>query len=339
MGSFISIFIAAVVLLVGFILLIKGADAFVDGSSAVAQRLRIPSLIIGLTIVALGTSLPELAVSVTAALAGSNEIAVSNITGSNIFNLMIVLGCSALFTPLVVSRKSLTREFPFSVACALLLAAFGATGAAAAGALGVIDRPKGLILLALLFIFLAYTLHEAHKSRQANIKEETEEIMPLGKSLALIILGVLAIKFGGDFVVGGDTVVAGHELSYGAIALARAFGMTDTLIGLTICAIGTSLPELVTSVVAARKNQLDMAVGNVIGSNIMNILFILGITATISPIAFTGENLIDTIILVAFSALVWRITWTKHTITKQEGFCMILLYFLFLTYAVLRVYI
>lgn len=341
MSSFGSILIAAFVLLLGFVLLIKGADAFVDGSSAVARRLRIPGLVIGLTIVAMGTSLPELAVSVTAALAGSNEIAVSNVTGSNIFNLMIVLGFSALFTPLAVSRKSLTREFPFSVACAVTLAIFGATGIAAANAgdaIGLISRTEGLILLFFFVLFLLYTLHEANQARRASLKEDKEDLMSLSKSLLLIVLGMLAIKFGGDFVVGGDTVVAGHELSYGAVALARVFGMTDTLIGLTICAVGTSLPELVTSIAAARKNQLDMAVGNVIGSNIFNILFILGTTATIHPVAFTGENLIDTVILLAFSALVWRFTWTKHTLVRKEGLLLITLYAIFLLYAVLRVY-
>ena len=341
MSSFGSILTAALVLCLGFVLLIKGADSFVDGSSAVARRLRIPGLVIGLTIVAMGTSLPELAVSVTAALAGSNEIAVSNVTGSNIFNLMIVLGFSALFTPLAVSRKSLTREFPFSVACAVTLAIFGATGIAAAnegGAIGLISRTEGLIFLFFFVLFLLYTLHEATKARHASLKEEKEDLMSLSKSLVLIVVGMLAIKFGGDFVVGGDTVIAGHELSYGAVAIARVFGMTDTLIGLTICAVGTSLPELVTSIAAARKNQLDMAVGNVIGSNIFNILFILGTTATIHPVAFTGENLIDTALLLAFSALVWRFTWTKHTLVRREGLLMIALYALFLLYAVLRVY-
>lgn len=340
MSAFGSIFIAVLVLLLGFVLLIKGADAFVDGSSAVARRLRVPGLVIGLTIVAMGTSLPELAVSVTAALAGSNEIAVSNVTGSNIFNLMIVLGVSALFTPLSVARKSLTREFPFSVLCAAALAFFGATGAAggAGDAIGLISRTEGLIFLFFFLLFLLYTLHEANQARRAALKEEKEDLMSVGKSLFLIVVGMLAIKFGGDFVVGGDTVIAGHELSYGAVALARAFGMTDTLIGLTICAVGTSLPELVTSIAAARKNQLDMAVGNVIGSNIFNILFILGTTATIHPVVFSGENLVDTVILIAFSLLVWRFTWTKHTLVRREGLCMIALYGIFLLYAVLRVY-
>ena len=321
MNSFVSVLIAVLVLLVGFLLLIKGADAFVDGSSAVARRLRVPGLVIGLTIVAMGTSLPELAVSVTAALAGSNEIAVSNVTGSNIFNLMIVLGVSALFTPLSVSRESLTHEFPYSVACALLLAVMGATGAAAPGTIGSIGRIEGVVLLIFFALFLLYTLREANKARKITRQEEKEELMPLGKSLLLILVGMLAIKFGGDFVVGGDTVVAGHELAYGAVALARVFGMTDT------------------SIAAARKNQLGMAVGNVIGSNIFNILFILGTTSVIHPVAFTGENLIDTIVVVAFSALVWRFTWTKHTLVRKEGVCMIALYALFLLYAVLRVYI
>ncbi|MBQ7515461.1 MAG: calcium/sodium antiporter [Schwartzia sp.] len=339
MSQSLSLFVAFAVLVVGFVLLIKGADAFVDGSSAVARRLRVPPIIIGLTIVSMGTSLPELAVSVTAAMAGNNEIAVSNVTGSNIFNLMVVLGVSALFTPLAVQRESLTREFPFSVACAALMAYLGAHGEAVKEGIGSIDRGDGLVLLALFILFLGYTVRSALKARaESDDDGDTAGILSPGKSLLFILIGLTAIKFGGDLVVGGDTVITGEKISYGAVAIARFLGMSDNLIGLTVIALGTSLPELVTSVVAARKNELDMAVGNVIGSNLFNILFILGTAAAISPVDFTGENLIDTCILLGFSLIVWLFTWTSRALVRWEGVVMLALYGGFLAYIIGRVY-
>ena len=340
MNSIVSFLIAFGVLVVGFVLLIKGADAFVDGSSAIAKRLRVPSLVIGLTIVAMGTSLPELAVSVTASMAGNNEIAISNVTGSNIFNLMMVCGISALFVPLKVSRESLTHEFPFSVFCAILMAAFGATGATINEGIGSIGRIEGIVLLFFFALFLLYTVSTAIKARKigGNEEEEEGEGLSMWNSIVMIVLGMVAIKFGGDFVVGGDAALMGQEFSYGAIALARMFGMSDTLIGLTIVAVGTSLPELVTSIVAAKKNEVDMAVGNVIGSNIFNILFILGVATVITPVDFVFDNLVDTIVLVVFSVLVWGFTWTKETLVRWEGVVMIICYIAFVGYAIFRVY-
>ncbi len=338
MSQSLSLFLAFVVLGVGFFLLIKGADAFVDGASAIARRFRVPPLIIGLTIVSMGTSLPELAVSVTASMAGSNEIAVSNVTGSNIFNLMVVLGVSALFTPLEVEKSSLTHEFPFSVFCAALMAFMGSRGAVVKEGIGSIGRVDGMILLALFILFLCYTVYAAKQARAASAdeKDDAESLPSLGKSVLLIVVGATAIKFGGDFVVGGDTVISGMEISYGAVAIARFLGMSDNLIGLTVIALGTSLPELVTSVVAARKNQIGMAVGNAIGSNIFNILFILGTASAINPVDFTQANLIDTAVLIAFSLIVWLFGWTTRSIVKWEGASMVALYGGFLAYVINR---
>ena len=296
---------SVVLLVIGFVLLIKGADFFVEGSSAVAKMLKVPSIIIGLTIVAMGTSLPECAVSVTASLAGNNALAVSNAVGSNIFNLMVVCGFSALFTPLLVDKSTLKKEFPFSVICAVALLALGAAGM-------VLGHLDGVILLVMFAGFMIWMVRSALKARAAASDEEYE-VLPVWKCVAFILGGIVAIKFGGDFVVEG------------ASSVAKMFGLSENLIGLTIVACGTSLPELVTSVVAARKNELDMALGNVIGSNVFNFLFVLGIAASISPIAFIMENVIDIAILVAMSLLVWVFGWTKQKIEKKEGIILLLI--------------
>lgn len=307
---------SVVLLVVGFVLLIKGADFFVEGSSSVAKMLKVPSIIIGLTIVAMGTSLPECAVSITASMTNNNALAVSNAVGSNIFNLMVVCGFCALFNPLGVEKSILKKEFPFSMVCAILLLVCGYI----AMELGRVD---GLILLAVFVCFLVWMVTSALKAR-ANAGDEEYEVLPVWKCIVFIVGGIIAIKFGGDFVVEGASTIAAK------------MGLSQNLIGLTIVACGTSLPELVTSVVAARKNELDMALGNVIGSNIFNILFVLGIAASISPIAFITENIVDIAILVAMSVLVWIFAWTKQKLDKMEGAIMLLLYAVYLVYICMR---
>ena len=311
--------IKAVFLLVGgFVLLIKGADFFVDGSSSVAKRFKIPSMIIGLTIVAMGTSLPECAVSITASISNNNALAVSNAVGSNIFNLMVVCGACALFAPLAVDVKTLKKEFPFSVICALLLLVMGYLGTS----LGRID---GILLTAVFVIYLLWMVMSAKKARQASDENSDDyEILPVWKCIIFIIGGAAAIMFGGDFVVDGASVIA------------KSLGLSQNLIGLTVVALGTSLPELVTSIVAAKKNEVDMAVGNVIGSNIFNILLVLGVASAISPIAFITENMIDIIILVIFSIIVWLFAWTKRQLQRKEGLLMLLAYLAFMIYICLR---
>ena len=305
-----------VLLVVGFVLLIKGADFFVEGSSSVAKMLRVPSIIIGLTIVAMGTSLPECAVSITASVTNNNALAVSNAVGSNIFNLLVVCGFCALFNPLVVEKNTLKREFPFSVFCAALLLVCGYLAMS-------LGRMDGMILLTLFAGFLLWMISSARRAR-ANASEEEYEVLPVWKCAVFILGGIIAIKFGGDFVVEG------------ASAIAARVGLSQNLIGLTIVALGTSLPELVTSVVAARKNELDMALGNVIGSNVFNILFVLGIAAAISPIAFIMENVIDIMILIGMSLIVWVLAWTRQRLDKKEGAIMIALYVGYLVYICVR---
>ncbi len=315
---------AVILLLVGFVLLIKGADFFVDGSSAVAKILKVPTLIIGLTIVAMGTSLPELSVSITASMAGSNALAVSNVIGSNIFNLIVVLGASALMAPLYVSKDVLKKDFPFSVACAVLLLILGYIEME-------LRRYDGLIFLALFVGFIVYQILSAQKARKAALaagdaKDDDDEIknIPLWLACIYIVGGAVAVKFGGDFVVNSAKYIAAF------------FGLSENLIGLTIVALGTSLPELVTSVVAARKNQLDMAVGNVVGSNVFNILMILGVAATVSPVTFIMENIIDIIVLLGFSLLVWVMCYIRKKLDKLEGAIMLLGYAGYMVYIIMR---
>ena len=322
MTAFFSTIPGALILLVlGFLFLIKGADFFVEGASAVAKKLHVPGLIIGMTIVAMGTSLPELSVSVTASIAGSNQLAIGNVVGSNIFNLMVVLGSCALFSVLEVSDATIRRDFPFSVICAILLMVFGLAGFS----LGHVD---GVILLVLFILFIITMIRSGMKSRNEismEVLDDSEIVdIPTWLCIIYIIGGAVAIKFGGDWVVDSCTT------------LALAFGMSETLVGLTIVALGTSLPELVTSIVAARKNELDMAIGNVVGSNIFNILMILGVAAAISPITFMTVNAIDIAILVAFSVIVWLMCYKKRCLARLQGIVMLALYIAYIAYIIVR---
>lgn len=317
-----SVPFAVVLLIIGFAFLVKGADAFVEGSSSIAKHFQVPSLIIGMTIVAMGTSLPETAVSVTASIAGSNALAVSNAVGSNIFNLMVVIGVCAVLTPVAVQKSSLKIDIPFSIVCALLLLVLGHDRM-------MLTRVNGLILIVLFAFFILYMIRSAQHSMNNEDSEFAAEaaemkVMSVPKSLIFIVIGIAGITLGSDWVVDG------------AKTIASAFGISENLIGLTIVAFGTSLPELMTSIVAARKNEVDMALGNAVGSNIFNILMVLGIASALSPIAFIQENIIDIIILVGFSFIVWLMAWTKHRLDKIEGLAMILLYAGYVVYICVR---
>lgn len=309
-----------ILLVVGFVLLIKGADFFVDGSSSVAKRLKVPSMIIGLTIVAMGTSLPECAVSVTASLSNNNALAVSNVVGSNIFNLMVVCGMCTLFVPIAVSQDTLKKEFPFSIICAALLLVLGKIGMS----LGRLDSAFFLVLFA---CYIGYMIYSGLKARNKAMEEEMDEeikLLPVWQCIVYIVGGAVAIKYGGDFVVNGAT------------SIASMLGLSQNLIGLTIVALGTSLPELATSMVAAKKNEIDMALGNVIGSNIFNILLVLGVAGVISPVAFITENIIDIIILMVMSAVVWLFASKKNELVKWQGISMLAMYVVYLVYICMR---
>ena len=309
-----------ILLILGFILLIKGADLFVDGSSSIAKLLRIPAAVIGLTIVAFGTSAPELSVSCSAALAGQNEIAISNVLGSNIFNLMVVTGSCAAISAIPVNEGILKREFPFSIVAAALLLIFSLFGF---GRLNI-GRLEGLTLLVLFVLFVAIQVRDALKSRSENAEDPMEEVLSPLKSIVFVVIGCIMIIYGGNFVVDSASEIAAN------------FGLSETLIGLTVVAFGTSLPELVTSIVASRKGENDLAIGNVVGSNIFNILMILGISTSIHPVALQPSAVYDCIILIIFSILVLFFCWSKKRLARGEGIFMIILYAFYTAYIILR---
>lgn len=318
------------ILVIGFAALIKGADLFVDGSSALAKNFRVPSLIIGLTIVALGTSAPELAVSTSAALQGSNEIALSNVVGSNIFNLLAVLGLCAVIHPVPVEAGILKRDFPISIAVTALVLVLTGGACLFSGRFlqigmedtaGTVGRLTGLVLLVLFIAYIAALVVDAKKH---PIQEEDEKPRPILTCILLIAVGLVLIVGGGQAVV------------YSAKEIARAAGMTETLIGLTIVAVGTSLPELVTSFVAARKGETGLAVGNVIGSNIFNLMFILGISALIHPIAVNLASIYDLIILLVISFVAFLFSLSGKQIRRPEGFAMLAIYVADVIFAIMR---
>ena len=325
--------IAAVILLlaVGFAFLVKGADFFVEGSSSIAKKLKVPPIIIGLTIVAMGTSLPETAVSVTASLVQNNELAVSNVVGSNIFNLMFVIGVCSILTPIMVQKATVVRDIPLSLGCALFLLVLGISGLGDKAGM-TLGHADGVIFLIVFAGYIFTMVRSAMKARAAGQKIEIEGVeecdnmkeLSYGKSILFLIVGAAAIAFGGDLTV--DT----------ASRIAIELGMSQTLVGLTIVSIGTSLPELVTSVVAARKNEVDMAVGNAVGSNIFNILMVLGIASAISPVALIWENIIDIVLLMVFSVMVWIFAGTRKKIERKEGIIMVVVYLVYCAYIIAR---
>ena len=325
--------IAAVILLlaVGFAFLVKGADFFVEGSSSIAKKLKVPPIIIGLTIVAMGTSLPETAVSVTASLVQNNELAVSNVVGSNIFNLMFVIGVCSILTPIMVQKATVVRDIPLSLGCALFLLVLGISGLGDKTGM-TLGHADGVIFLIVFAGYIFTMVRSAMKARAAGQKVEIEGVeecdnmkeLSYGKSILFLIVGAAAIAFGGDLTV--DT----------ASRIAIELGMSQTLVGLTIVSIGTSLPELVTSVVAARKNEVDMAVGNAVGSNIFNILMVLGISSAISPVALIREIIIDIVLVMVFSVMVWIFAGTRKKIERKEGIIMVVVYLIYCAYIIAR---
>lgn len=299
-------------LVAGFIILVKGADWFVEGASGIASRLGIPQLIIGLTIVAMGTSLPEAAVSITSALKGNAGITVGNIVGSNIMNILIILGITAVITTVKVQKSTVYYEIPFVFLITILLMVFGATG-------NSISFYEGVIFWILFIAFLIYLFQSARKNKDAEVQEE-EIVYPVWKCILMLAAGGVMVVVGSDFAVDG------------ASGIASAFGMSDRLIGLTIVAFGTSLPELVTSVTAARKGKADIAVGNIVGSNIFNILFVIGTTALICNVPFESKFIIDSIFAVAACVILWLGTVKHKELRRGCGIVMLLTYAVYFVY-------
>ncbi|MBP3888626.1 MAG: calcium/sodium antiporter [Cellulosilyticum sp.] len=304
-----------ILLLVGFVLLVKGADFFVEGSSSVAKMFKIPSVIVGLTIVAMGTSAPELAVSLTASLAGSNDMALSNVIGSNIFNLMVVIGACAIIKGVDTPTDILKRDLPLNIGVTALLLLFIWDLR--------ISRIEGIILLICMVAYITVLVVQALKNRTEAVEEEEKPLSPL-MSVVYIIGGIAAIVFGGDLVVDN------------ASAIAAAFGLSQTLIGLTIVAMGTSLPELVTSIVATRKGETGLALGNAVGSCLFNILLILGVSSTVSPINANSQGLMDTIILLGITVVSYIFARTSEKTNRVEGIICLVIYAAYMVYAIIR---
>ena len=300
-----------ILLILGFILLIKGADLFVDGSSSIARLLRIPAAVIGLTIVAFGTSAPELSVSCSAALAGQNEIAISNVLGSNIFNLMVVTGACAAISAIPVNEGILKREFPFSIVAAALLLIFSLFGF---GRLNI-GRLEGLTLLVLFVLFVAIQVRDALKSRSENAEDPMEEVLSPLKSIVFVVIGCIMIIYGGNFVVDSASEIAAN------------FGLSETLIGLTVVAFGTSLPELVTSLVSIIKGYGNVGLGNIVGANILNMLLVIGIPSAIAGIPLERSTvLIDIpLALLVMAVLLIPILIRKKS-SRVQGIVLLAIY-------------
>ena len=299
------------ILLAGFLFLVKGADWFVEGAACIAKKLGIPQLVIGLTIVAMGTSMPEAAVSVTAAMQQNAGITVGNVVGSNILNILIILGITAVITNVAVQRSTLHYEIPFMLAVTALLLGFGMTG-------GRITFMEGVIFW---IFFLAYLGYLFVMARKENAGEEgAVKDLPVWKCLLLMVLGGILVVKGSDFAVSG------------ASAIARYFGMSERFIGLTIVALGTSLPELVTSVTAARRGNAGIAIGNIVGSNIFNILFVIGTAALICPVPFERKFIADTVIAIGAGVVLWLGTFRNRELRKPCGIVMLLCYAAYFAY-------
>lgn len=306
--------LTVILLIIGFVLLVKGSDVFVDGSSSIARLLGIPAVIVGLTIVSMGTSAPEAAVSITAGIKGSNEIALANLVGSNIFNMLMVAGISAIITPFAVDKIVIKRDFPvcLGIMAATIIMCLD----------GVVSRVDGIILLVIFVAYTAYLVRSAIKNRKAS--DEDDDPMSPVKSVIFILIGIAAVIIGGQLVVNSSKTIA------------AAFGMSENLIGLTIVAIGTSLPELVTSIVAARKGQSGIAIGNVVGSNIFNLAFILGMTSTANAIAVVPEAMIDAFVMLGVNLLGFIYCLTGKKLLRWEGIVFVIMYIGYTAYLIMR---
>jgi len=317
----------------GLILILLGANGLTDGAASVAKRFRIPPIVIGLTIVAFGTSAPELTVSVSSALKGSADIAIGNVVGSNIFNTLMIVGCTALFAPIIITRNTLRKEIPLCILSSIVLLICANDVFLDKASENILNRVDGLLLLCFFVIFMGYTFAIASKpatmEQQAEypvIEEETEiKSLPWWKSILYIIGGLATLIYGGQLFVDGAT------------GIARNLGVSESIIGLTLVAGGTSLPELATSIVAALKKNPEIAIGNVIGSNLFNIFFVLGCSASITPLHLSGITNFDLFTLVGSGILLWLfgLFFAKRTITRIEGGIMILCY---VAYTVVLIY-
>lgn len=314
----------------GLVLILLGANGLTDGAASVAKQFRIPSIVIGLTIVAFGTSAPELTVSVSSALQGSADIAIGNVVGSNIFNTLMIVGCTALFAPIAITRNTLKKEIPLCILSSVALWVCANDVFLDHSAENILNRADGLLLLCFFAIFMGYTFAIAFPSGQASAEgsgEEEIKLLPWWKSVIYILGGLAALVYGGQLFVNGAT------------GIARSLGVSESVIGLTLVAGGTSLPELATSIVAALKKNPEIAIGNVIGSNLFNIFFVLGCSASITPLHLTGITNFDLFALVISGILMWffGLFFAKRTITRMEGGILVLCYVAYTAYLIFQI--
>jgi cation:H+ antiporter len=315
--------VALIFLVIGFALLIKGADLLVDGASSIAKRFGISDLAIGLTVVAFGTSAPELVVTLQSALTGTPDIAIGNVLGSNIANILLILGVAALITPLVVQRTTTWKEIPFALLGVIILEVTANDIWLNSATESWLTRGDGLVLLGFFAIFLYYIFGIAKKG---DVDEQHIEKRSTGYSLMFIGLGLAGLVLGGKWVVES------------AIVLAEAWGLSQSVIGLTVVAVGTSLPELATSVVAALKGKADIAIGNIVGSNIFNIFWILGVTALVAPLPFSSDSNVDVAVTTAVTTLLfaWMFIGRKHVVERWQGGAFVVLYITYVVYLLMR---
>ncbi len=312
-------------LILGLVLILIGANALTDGAAAVAKKFKISNLVIGLTIVAFGTSAPELTVSVVSALKGSSDMAIGNVVGSNIFNTLMIIGCTSLIVPIAVTKGTARKEIPLCILAAVALFICSNDQLLDNSALpNILSRTDGLLLLCFFIIFLGYTFAIAKNSDETEGGQIKE--LPVWKSAIFIIAGLAALVFGGQLFVEG------------ASGIARALGVSESIIGLTLVAGGTSLPELATSIVAALKKNPGIAIGNAVGSNLFNIFFVLGVSTTIKPMALGDITNFDLIALILSSILLWlfAVFFKKRLITRVEGAVMIIGYVAYTTYLIIN---
>ena len=313
-----------VLLIVGMALLIKGADWFVEGASALAKAMHIPSLVIGLTLVSIGTSMPEFSVSLTSSIQGLNDMSFGNIIGSNIFNTFVVIGVSAVLTPLVVSKDMQKYDIPILVGIYALLALFSFVITP-----NTINIWESIILFAITFIYTAFLIFRSRKEIAAEkakgeVEEEGKKKRKWYINLLLVAIGLAGIIFGGDLVVDN------------AAKFAKQLGMSELLVGLTIVAVGTSLPELVTSIVAAKKGENDIAIGNAIGSCLFNVVLILGLCSTIAPAAVATSSLVDVVVMILSAVVVFVFSLKSKQVNRWQGIVMVMIYACYLTFIILR---
>lgn len=312
-----------VLFVAGFILLIKGADILVDGASTIARHFRVSDLVIGLTVVAFGTSTPELGVNIISSLSGNTDIAIGNVVGSNIANIFLILGVSAVICPLVVQKGTVWKEIPFSLLAVVVLGLMVSDTIIDRSDISVLSRIDGLVLLSFFLIFLYYTFSISHDGQGMDEYTAAQD-SNVYKAVLFILLGLAGLVIGGKWVVDG------------AVFMAQRFGLSESLIGLTIVAVGTSLPELATSAVAAYKKNSDIAVGNVVGSNIFNIFFVLGISSTIKPLPFNTGSLVDIGVCIFASLLLFLFMFTgkRHVTDRWEGVVFIGMYVAYVIFLV-----